>query len=83
MELNQIERIKKIVEEQLEIPYSHIVDDADLFKDLGADSFDIANIISEIEVGFGVSIPYAEAIHIITFKELIEHTNKKLEKNDI
>ena len=48
MELNQIERIKKIIEEQLEIPYSSIVDDADLFKDLGADSFDIANIIRAI-----------------------------------
>ena len=83
MELNQIEIIKKIVEEQLDIPYSDITYEADLFEDLGADSFDIANIISEIEVGFNISVPYAEAIHIKTFKELIEHTEKKLVKNDI
>lgn len=83
MDLNEIKIIKKIIQEQLDIPYSDINYESNLFKDLGADSFDIANIISEIEVFFKVSIPYAEAIHIVTFKELIEHTEEKMVKNDI
>lgn len=83
MNNNQLEIIKKIIAEQLDISTSEISLKSDLFKDLGADSFDIANIISEIEIHFHISIPYVEAKYIVTFQELIDHTDKKLEKNDI
>lgn len=78
MNFNQLEIIKKIVADQLDISISDIFDDSDLFKDLGADSFDIANIVSEIEVKFNISIPYVETKYITLMKELLEHTDKKL-----
>lgn len=78
MNFNQLEIIKKIVADQLDISISDITDDSDLFKDLGADSFDIANIVSEIEVKFNISIPYVETKYITLMKELLEHTDKKL-----
>lgn len=78
MNFNQLEIIKKIVADQLDISISDIFDDSDLFKDLGADSFDIANIVSEIEVKFDISIPYVETKYITLMKELLEHTDKKL-----
>ncbi|WP_300330193.1 acyl carrier protein [Fusobacterium sp.] len=78
MNFNQLEIIKKIVADQLDISISDITDDSDLFKDLGADSFDIANIVSEIEVKFDISIPYVETKYITLMKELLEHTDKKL-----
>lgn len=78
MNFNQLEIIKKIVADQLDISIFDIFDDSDLFKDLGADSFDIANIVSEIEVKFDISIPYVETKYITLMKELLEHTDKKL-----
>lgn len=86
MDFNKIEIIKKIIADQLDIHISDISENSDLFKELGADSFDIANIVSEIEVKFNISIPYVETKYITKMNELIEHTDnklKKLEKYDI
>ena len=86
MDFNKIEIIKKIIADQLDIHISDISENSDLFKELGADSFDIANIVSEIEVKFNISIPYVETKYITKMNELIEHADnklKKLEKYDI
>ncbi len=78
MNIKELEIIKKIISEQLDISTSDISENLDLFKDLGADSFDIANMVSEIEIEFKISIPYIETKHITSVKELLEYTEKKL-----
>lgn len=80
MDKRQICIIKKIIAEQLDIDISKIKDTSNLFDELGADSFDIANIISEIEIRFEISIPYIEAKHIRKMNELLNHINDKFKK---
>ncbi|MCI6152111.1 MULTISPECIES: acyl carrier protein [Fusobacterium] len=80
MDKEQICIIKKIIAEQLDIDEIEIKNTSNLFDELGADSFDIANIISEIEIKFEISIPYTEAKHIRKMDELLNHINDKLKK---
>jgi len=46
---------------------------ASFYKDLGLDSLDVAELIMEIEVAFGIDIPALEAENIQTIKEAVSY----------
>jgi len=49
---------------------------ASFYKDLGLDSLDVAELIMEIEVAFGIDIPALEAENIQTIKEAVHYIEK-------
>ena len=53
----EYKKIQKIISQVLQLDLSEITDDADLVSDLGADSLEIFQIITEIEKEFEISIP--------------------------
>jgi acyl carrier protein len=55
--MNTIEKVKKIIAEQLCISVDDIKDDANIIEDLGADSLDIVELLMTFEDEFKVSIP--------------------------
>jgi len=55
--MNTIEKVKKIIAEQLCITVEEIKDDANVIEDLGADSLDVVELLMTFEDEFGVSIP--------------------------
>ncbi len=55
--MNTIEKVKKIIAEQLCISADDIKDDANIIEDLGADSLDIVELLMTFEDEFKVSIP--------------------------
>ena len=55
--MNTIDKVKKIIAEQLCISADDIKDDANIIEDLGADSLDVVELLMSFEDEFKVSIP--------------------------
>lgn len=69
-------KVRKIISDQLNIPYERVASNASLFKDLGADSLDKVELIMAIEEEFGITIYENNAQNIQTVQEAIEHVHK-------
>jgi acyl carrier protein len=74
---NVVERVKKIVAEQLGVK-EDISNDASFVDDLGADSLDTVELVMALEEEFECEIPDDEAEKITTVQEAIDY----IEKND-
>lgn len=66
-----LDRIKKVVAEQLEVPMGDIKIESSL-KELGADSLDAVELVMAIEEEFGISIPDEEAEKLLTIKQILD-----------
>ena len=55
--MNTIDKVKKLIAEQLCISTDDIKDDANIIEDLGADSLDVVELLMSFEDEFKVSIP--------------------------
>ena len=68
----ELEKIKAIIAEVLNIDADSITEDTTFVDDLGADSLDIFQIIMGIEDTFDIQIPEDAAEHITTVAEAVE-----------
>ena len=73
-----VERVKKIVVEQLGVEDQEVVPSANLVDDLGADSLDLVELIMSLEEEFSspsqkVEIPDEDAEKIITVQDTIDY----------
>ena len=55
--MSTIEKVKKLIAEQLCISIDEVKDDSNIIEDLGADSLDVVELLMTFEDEFGVSIP--------------------------
>lgn len=78
--MNTIDRVKKIIAEQLCISTDDIADDANVVEDLGADSLDIVELLMTFEDEFKVSIPDEKLEELKTIPQIVkvidEYTKK-------
>jgi acyl carrier protein len=68
-----VERLKKIVAEQLGVEESKITPAARFTDDLNADSLDLVEMIMSLEEEFGVEIPDEDAEKILTVQNAIDY----------
>ncbi|MFL5802839.1 MAG: acyl carrier protein [Roseiflexaceae bacterium] len=68
-----VERLKKIVAEQLGVEESLIVPSARFTDDLGADSLDLVEMIMSLEEEFGLEIPDEDAEKIGAVQDAIDY----------
>ena len=68
-----LERVKKIVVENLDVEADKVVEGASFIDDLGADSLDLVEMIMEMEDKFGVKIPDEEAEKIVTVGNAVDY----------
>jgi acyl carrier protein len=73
-----VERVKKIVCEQLDVEEKDVVPTASFVDDLGADSLDQVELIMAMEEEFDVSISDEEAEKIATVQDAINYIKKAL-----
>lgn len=73
-----VERIKKIICEQLDVAEEDVVPDASFVDDLGADSLDQVELIMAMEEEFNVSITDEDAEKIVTVQNAIDYIRKAL-----
>ena len=69
---NTLDRVKKVVVEQLSVKDSQVVETAS-FTDLGADSLDTVELVMAFEEEFGIEIPDEDAEKIQTVKDAIDY----------
>lgn len=74
-----VERVKKIICEQLDVAEEDVVPTASFVDDLGADSLDQVELIMAMEEEFNVSITDEEAEKITTVQDAIDYVKKSME----
>ena len=68
----ELEKLKKIIVEVLNVDQDEISEDTTFIDDLGADSLDIFQIIMGIEEEFDIEIPTEEEEKISTVGDAVE-----------
>jgi acyl carrier protein len=66
-----LERVKKIIVEQLGVEDAEVTPEASITDDLGADSLDQVELVMAFETEFGIDIPDEEAEKIKTVGDAI------------
>ncbi|WP_303785500.1 acyl carrier protein [Azovibrio restrictus] len=76
---NIVERVKKIVAEQLGVNEADIKNESSFVDDLGADSLDTVELVMALEEEFECEIPDEEAEKITNVQQAIDYilANKK------
>ena len=74
----ELEKLKKIIVEVLNVDEDEISENTTFIDDLGADSLDIFQIIMGIEEEFDVEIPTEEAEKISTVGDAVEQIKNAL-----
>ena len=72
---NIVERVKKIVAEQLGVNEADIKNESSFVDDLGADSLDTVELVMALEEEFETEIPDEDAEKITTVKQAIDYIN--------
>jgi acyl carrier protein len=68
-----LDKIKRIIAEQLGIDEDEVVPEASFIDDLGADSLDIVELIMAFEEEFDLEIPDEDAEKIKTVQNVIDY----------
>ena len=70
-----VDRVKKIVAEQLGVKAEEVTNTASFVDDLGADSLDTVELVMALEEEFDTEIPDEEAEKITTVQSAIDYIN--------
>ena len=68
-----VERVTKLVCEQLGVKEEEVTSEASFVEDLGADSLDTVELVMALEEEFETEIPDEDAEKITTVKEAIDY----------
>ncbi|MBR5360327.1 MAG: acyl carrier protein [Lachnospiraceae bacterium] len=74
----ELEKLKKIIAEVLNVDENEITEDTRFTDDLGADSLDVFQIIMGIEETFDVEISNEDAEKIVTVGDVAEQIRNAL-----
>jgi acyl carrier protein len=74
--MESIDKIKKIIVDQLGVDESKITEDSSFVDDLGADSLDIVELIMAFEEEFDMEIPDEDAEKIKTVGDAVKYLSK-------
>ncbi|WP_019001974.1 acyl carrier protein [Succinimonas amylolytica] len=68
-----VERVKKVIVDQLGVKESDVVPEASFIEDLGADSLDTVELVMALEEEFGTEIPDEDAEKITTVQKAVDY----------
>lgn len=74
--MESIDRIKKIIVDQLGVDEEKITENSSFIDDLGADSLDIVELIMAFEEEFDIEIPDEDAEKMKTVGDSVKYLNK-------
>ncbi|MBK9217974.1 MAG: acyl carrier protein [Uliginosibacterium sp.] len=77
---NIVQRVRKIVAEQLGANEADIKNESSFVDDLGADSLDTVELVMALEEEFECEIPDEEAEKITTVQQAIDYVSAHLNK---
>ena len=65
-----LEKIQNMLAEALNISVDKVTADAKIVEDLGADSLDVVELLSQLEDEFGIIIPDEEVESLVTVSDV-------------
>lgn len=65
-----LEKIQAMLADALNIPVDKVTPDAKIVDDLGADSLDVVEMLSQLEEEYGIIIPDDEAENLVTVADV-------------
>ena len=65
-----LEKIQAMLAEALNIPIEKVTPDAKIVDDLGADSLDVVELLSQLEEEYGIIIPDDQAETLVTVADV-------------
>ena len=68
-----LEKIKKVVAEQLDCDIANIKEDSKFIEDLGADSLDVVELVMALEEEFDIEIRDEAAEKILTVADALKY----------
>lgn len=71
-----LEKIQAMLAEALNLPIEKISPDAKIVEDLGADSLDVVELLSQLEDEYGITIPDDEVESLITVADVAAELEK-------
>jgi acyl carrier protein len=78
--MSVLERLKKIVVEQLGVDEEQVTPEASITDDLGADSLDRVELVMAIEQEFNIEISDEDAEKIETIQDAVNYVQKRVEE---
>ncbi len=73
-----LDKVKKIVIEQLSVEASTVTPQANYANDLGADSLDTVELVMALEEEFDIEIPDEAAEQITTVQQTVDYITNKV-----
>ncbi len=74
MEESQVlDKVKKLVSNQLNVDVDEVTPEASFIEDLGADSLDTVELIMSLEEEFGLEIPDEDAEKMKTVQDVVAY----------
>jgi acyl carrier protein len=71
-----LEKVQAMLAEALNIPVEKITPDAKIVKDLGADSLDLIELLTQLEDDYGIVIPDDEVEGLVTVADVAAEIEK-------
>ena len=71
-----LEKIQAMLAEALNLPLEKVTPDAKIVDDLGADSLDVVELLSQLEDEYGITIPDDEVENLITVADVAAEVAK-------
>ncbi len=65
-----LEKIQAMLAEALNISVDKVTPDAKIVDDLGADSLDVVELLSQLEEEYGITIPDEDAENLVTVADV-------------
>jgi acyl carrier protein len=72
------ERFQELVHKQLGIDTAKITREADIIKDIGADSLDIVEMLMEVESEWGITIDDEVVQDLKTIGDVVDYIEKEI-----
>lgn len=70
------EKIQSMLAEALNLPIEKVTADAKIVDDLGADSLDVVELLSQLEDEYGIIIPDEEVESLVTVGDVVTELEK-------
>jgi acyl carrier protein len=73
---NILDRVKKVVKEELNVQ-DEVSESASFTDDLGADSLDVVELVMAIEEEFGIDVPDEDTQGLKTVRDVVDYIKSK------
>ena len=71
-----LEKIQAMLAEALNLPVEKVTPDSKIVDDLGADSLDVVELLSQLEDEYGITIPDDEVESLVTVADVAAEVEK-------